>query len=96
MGFVAVISVLIVIPFFIPMRAYLDQAERMASETIGAPVTIGSGRLRLIPTPRVIAKDITVGQQQELKLEGLAVMPALGSLFADTKIIEVEVTRPVI
>lgn len=96
MGFVAVISVLIVIPFFIPMRAYLDQAERMASETIGAPVTIGSGRLRLIPTPRVIAKDITVGQQQELKLEELAVMPALGSLFADTKIIEVEVTRPVI
>ncbi len=94
-GFVAVISILIVIPFFIPVRTYLDQAERMASEEVGAPVTIGSGRLLLVPTPRVVAKDITVGKQQELKLEELSVVPALGSLFADTKVIEIKVTRPV-
>ena len=94
-GFIAVISILIVIPFFIPVRTYLDQAERMASEKVGAPVTIGSGRLLLVPTPRVVAKDITVGKQQELKLEELSVVPALGSLFADTKVIEIKVTRPV-
>ena len=95
-GFVAVISVLIVIPFFIPMRAYLDKAERMASEQIGAPVTIGSGRLMLIPTPRVVAKDISVGKQQELKLEELSVIPALASLLSETKIIEIKITKPVI
>lgn len=94
-GFIALISILIVIPFFIPVRTYLDQAERMASEAVGAPVTIGSGRLLLVPTPRVVAKDITVGKQQELKLEELSVVPALGSLFADTKVIEIKVTRPV-
>ena len=82
-GFVAVISILIVIPFFIPMRTYLDKAERMASEQIGAPVTIGSGRLLLIPTPRVVAKDISVGKQQELKLEELSVIPTLVSLLSE-------------
>ncbi len=94
-GFIAVISILIVIPFFIPVRTYLDQAERIASEKVGAPVTIGSGRLLLVPTPRVVAKDIMVGKQQEFKLEELSVVPALGSLFADTKVIEIKVTRPV-
>ena len=61
-GFVAVISVLIVIPFFIPMRTYLDKAERVVSEQICALITIGSGRQLLIPTPRLQAKDILVGK----------------------------------
>jgi uncharacterized protein involved in outer membrane biogenesis len=95
-GFVALISILIVIPFFIPMRTYLDKAERMASEQVGAPVSIGSGRLLLIPTPRVVAKDISVGKQQELKLEQLSVIPTLSSLLSETKIIEIKITKPVI
>lgn len=93
---VAVISVLIVIPFFIPMRTYLDKAERIASEKIGAPVTIGSGQLLLVPTPRVVTKDISVGKQQELKLEQLSVIPTLGSLLSETKIIEIKISKPVI
>lgn len=95
-GFVAAISVLIVIPFFIPMRAYLDQAERIASEKTGVPVTIGSGRLLLVPTPRVVAKDISAGKQQELRLEELSVIPTLASLLSETKIIEIKITKPVI
>ncbi len=94
--FVVLISVLIVIPFFIPMRTYLDKAEQVASEKVGAPVTIGSGRLQLIPTPRVVAKDILVGKQQELKLDELSVIPTLASLLSETKIIEIKITRPLI
>lgn len=94
--FVVLISILIVIPFFIPMRTYLDKAEQMASEKIGAPVTIGSGRLHLIPTPRVVVKDISVGEQQELKLDELSVVPTLASLLSETKVIEIKITKPVI
>lgn len=93
--FVVVISILIVIPFFIPIRSYLDQAERMASEQVGVPVSIGHGQLLLLPTPRVMVKDISVGRQQELKVEALSVVPELSSLFSDTKVIEITVTRPV-
>ncbi len=95
-GFIAVISILIVIPFFIPVRAYLDKAQSIASEKIGAPVTIASGRLLLIPTPRIIAREISVGEHQELKLDEVSIIPSLGSLLSETKIIEIKITRPVI
>lgn len=95
-GFIVLISILIVIPFFIPVRSYLDQAQRIASEKIGAPVTIASGRLLLIPTPRIVAGEISVGEQQELKLDEVSIVPSLGSLFSETKIIEIKITKPVI
>lgn len=94
--FVVLISILIVIPFFIPVRSYLDQAQRIASEKIGAPVTIASGRLLLIPTPRIVVGEISVGEQQELKLNEVSIVPSLGSLFSETKIIEIKITKPVI
>jgi hypothetical protein len=53
----------------------------MASEQIGAAVTIASGRLMLIPTLRIVAKEILVGNAQELKLEELTVIPALPMLW---------------
>lgn len=95
-AFVAVISVLIVIPFFIPMRSYLDEAQRLASEKIGAPVTIASGNLFLLPTPRVIAHDIAIGKQQELTVAEVSIIPALNSLFSATRVIELKVGKPII
>jgi uncharacterized protein involved in outer membrane biogenesis len=95
-GFVAVISVLIVIPFFIPMRSYLDQAQLAASEKIGVPVTIASGSLFLLPTPRVIARDITIGKQQELTLAEVSIIPDLKSLLSETRVLELKVDKPII
>jgi len=95
-GFIAVISILIVIPFFIPVRTYLDKAQQIASEKIGAPVTIASGRLLLIPTPRIITKEISVGEHQELKLDEIAIIPSMSSLLSETKVIEIKITNPVI
>jgi len=95
-GFVSVISILIVIPFFIPVRSYLDQAQHIASEKIGAPVTITSGRLLLLPTPRIVAEEISVGKQQELKVGEVSIIPSLGSLFSETKTMEIRITKPVI
>lgn len=95
-GFVAVISVLIVIPFFIPMRSYLDEAQLVASEKIGAPVTIAAGSLFLLPTPRVIARDITIGKQQEITLAEVSIIPALNSLLSETRVIELKVDKPII
>ena len=94
--FVCVISILIVIPFFIPMRSYLDEVQRAASLKIGVPVTIDSGKLLLLPKPRVVARNITIGRQEELKLAEVSIIPVLNSLFSATKVIELEVAKPVI
>lgn len=95
-GLIVILAVLIVIPLMIPVRTYLDQAQRMATEKMGVSVSIGDGRLQLLPTPRVIAQDIAIGAQQEVRVAALTVVPELSSLLADTKVINIELTRPII
>ncbi len=90
------IGLLLIAPFLIPMQTYLHKAEKIASEKLGQPVTIGSARLFLLPSPRVAASDIVVGKQQELQVESLVVTPTIGSLFSATKIIDLSISKPII
>ena len=95
-GFLITITSLIILPFFISMRTYLNEAERVASEKVGVPVTIQSGYLRLLPSPRLVMKDISLGQHVELKVADVVVIPTLSSLFSSTKVIDLEIGKPVI
>jgi len=67
-GLVVVISLLITLPFLIPAQTYLHKVESMASEKLGVPVTITAGHLLLLPSLRVVASEITVGKNQEIKV----------------------------
>lgn len=46
-GLILIVGVMYVVPLLIPVRAYLNQAERVATGKIGVPVSIRSGRLQL-------------------------------------------------
>ena len=78
------------------MQTYLHQAENIASEKLGQPVTIGSAHVLLLPSPRVSTSDIVVGAHEELKVASLVVTPTMASLFSDTKILDVSISKPVI
>lgn len=95
-GIAVVISLLILLPFLIPIRSYLNQAESMASQQLGAPVQIGDGHLSLLPTPRLILKDVTVGNQQDLQLASIAAVPSMSSLFDATKIVDIHIQQIVL
>jgi uncharacterized protein involved in outer membrane biogenesis len=95
-GAALVIGVLLIAPFLIPTQTYLHQAEKIASEKLGQPVSISSAHLFFLPTPRVVADDIVVGKNQELKVESLVVIPTIGSLFSATKIIDLTISKPVL
>jgi hypothetical protein len=95
-GLVIVISLLIILPFLIPMQTYLHEAETMASVELGVPVTINSGHLSLLPSPRVIVNKITAGKNQEIRLEQVVVKPILSSMFSATKSINVYVSKPIV
>lgn len=94
-GAALVIGLLLILPFLIPMQTYLHQAETIASEKLGQPVTISSAHLFLLPSPRVVASNIVVGAHQELKVESLVVIPTIASLFSQTKILDLHVSKPV-
>jgi len=90
-----VISLLLIVPFLIPMQTYLRQAEQLASEKLGQPVSIGSAHLFFLPSPHVTAHDIVLGKNQELKMDALVLTPTLTSLFSDTKTIDLQFKKPV-
>ena len=92
-----VLLALLIVPFFIPMSAYTKQAEALAAKALGVPVTIGSLRIALLPSPRLNAGDVTIGTNNELSVSHVSVVPALSSLFSDAKVISsVQIVKPII
>ena len=57
----AVVVVLFFAPFLIPMSSYTRQAESLAANALGVPVSIGSLRVALLPTPRLNVSDVVIG-----------------------------------
>ncbi len=93
----ALLAVLLVLPFAIPMRAYTKQAEALATKTLGVPVTIGSLRIVLLPSPRLNVSDVVAGKNKEFSVAHVNVVPALTTLFSENKVISsVQVDKPII
>jgi len=95
-GILVLISVLIILPFFIPIRTYLNEAEKLASDQLGVPVSISTGHFVFFPSPRVVISGLKVGKDSELEVEQLAVIPSLSTIFSETRVIDVEVTNPIV
>jgi uncharacterized protein involved in outer membrane biogenesis len=92
-----VIAALILIPFLIPMGGYIHRIEGMANEALGVPVKIGSLRLAFLPTPRVNAGNVIVGEHEDLTVDSVAIVPEIASLFSDVKKISViKIDQPVV
>lgn len=88
--------VLVVVPFLIPMSAYIIQAEQVASAALGVPVQIGGIRLAVLPTPRLNVTNVVVGNDEDFKVDDVAMVPAIFSVFSDVKTISsVTAKRPV-
>ncbi|PKO46404.1 MAG: AsmA family protein [Betaproteobacteria bacterium HGW-Betaproteobacteria-22] len=94
--FLALTSLLIILPFFIPVRSYLNQAEQQLSEKLGAPVSIGSAHFALLPSPRLIVKSAVVGKSEDLRVARLAVTPVLTSLLSRQLLFDLTLDEPVI
>ena len=91
------LAALFIVPFFIPMSAYTKQAEVLAAKALGVPVHIGSLRVALLPSPRLNAGDVVIGEHQALSVAHISVIPALMSLLSEHKVISsVQVDKPVI
>ena len=91
------VAVLFFVPFLIPMSAYIKQAEELAAAKLGVPVSIGSLRVALLPSPRLNVGEVVVGKNNEFSVEYVSVVPALTSLLSDAKVISsVQVKKPVI
>ncbi|MDO9150958.1 MAG: AsmA family protein [Methylotenera sp.] len=95
-GILVLISLLIILPFLISIRSYLNDAEALVSDELGVPVTISSGRLVLFPSPRVVINGLNVGKSSELKVEQVTVIPSLSTIFSETRVIDIDIIKPIV
>jgi hypothetical protein len=70
-----------------PLSAYAPEMERLASEAIGEPVRIGAVHASMFPGFHLKLDNVTVGQQQDVKVPSVIAYMDFGSVFGDQKII---------
>lgn len=79
---VILIAAAVAVPFFVPLSTFIPQITEQASKALGQPVVIGDLQLRLLPTPRAVARAVRVGKRDEAKVEELQIVPDLVSYLA--------------
>ncbi len=92
----ALFSVLIILPFLIPVETYLQQAEEIASEKLKTKVQLGNGHLTFLPSIGLAIDDIKVGDNDEVRIEKVTVVPTISSIFSDFKTVDIHITNPVV
>jgi uncharacterized protein involved in outer membrane biogenesis len=79
---VVVLALGAAIPLLVPVSRFLPELQSIASEKLGQPVTIGELSLHLLPTPRMVAKDIVVGKRSDARIGELEIVPELLSFIS--------------
>lgn len=62
--------------------ALAQRVARMATERLGVDVTVGALDWRLLPTPRVVLREVATAQERPLRLEQLTLQPRLWPLLS--------------
>lgn len=93
----ALIVVLAVVPFLIPMGTYIARIEQLASQKLGVPVRIESLRVAILPTPRVNLKGLVVGPNEDVRVAEVAAVLDVTTLFDNVRVISrLDVDEPVV
>jgi hypothetical protein len=87
-GVVVVIALAVGALHVIPMSAYIPTVEKIASDNIGEPVTIGSMKVSMLSGLQFKLANVNVGVTQDVTLNDVTVSPELGSIFGQRLIVK--------
>jgi uncharacterized protein involved in outer membrane biogenesis len=91
------LSLILALPWLIPLDRYIAEAEQAASAALGIPVRIGDLRIAMLPSPRLKIDQVNIGKKTLLSAEQIVVVPALASVFSGIKTISsIKIIEPVI
>jgi hypothetical protein len=82
-GVVALVGLIIGLIQVMPMSGYIPAVEKMVSNTLGEPVTIGSMKMSVLSGLQFKLGNVNIGTTQDVSLKEVLVTPELGSLFGD-------------
>lgn len=96
-AFAILLTLLIVLPFLVPMGTYVAQIEQAASAKLGVPVKIEALHFALLPTPRANVSGLVVGKDAEIQVGDVAAVLDVATLFDDVRVIsKLKVDEPVL
>ncbi|HEV8647413.1 MAG TPA: hypothetical protein VGR01_17775, partial [Burkholderiales bacterium] len=71
----------------IPINTYIPSIEKLASDHIGEPITIGSMRISVLGGFSMNLDDVKVGTTQDVKIDKVELSLDFGSVFGEVKVI---------
>ncbi len=86
-GIVVIVAVVVGGIQVIPMNTYAPSMEKLASDHIGEPVTIGSIRLSVLGGLSMNLENVMVGTTQDVKIDRMELSLDFGSVFGDVAVI---------
>ncbi|MGH8863582.1 MAG: hypothetical protein ACREVZ_02885 [Burkholderiales bacterium] len=86
-GVVVVVALVVGGIQMIPMNTYIPSIEKLASDHIGEPVTIGSVRISVLGGFSMNLDNVMVGTTQDVKIDKVELSLDLGSVFGEVKVI---------
>ncbi|HEV7820135.1 MAG TPA: AsmA-like C-terminal region-containing protein, partial [Burkholderiales bacterium] len=69
----------------VPVTGYIPAVERLISERVQQPVSIGGLRFTLFPTPQLKIERMSIGKGQEARIDATLIPITLGTIFDDKK-----------
>ncbi len=82
-----VVGAAVAVPFLVPVASLIPRITLVLSASLGQPVTIADLRVRLLPTPRLVAEGIRIGKKDEVVIGELEIVPELLSLLSGPRTI---------
>jgi hypothetical protein len=86
-GVVVVFGLLIGGVQLIPMNSYIPAVEKLASDHIKEPVTIGSMKVSILSGFSMNLENVRMGTTQDVKIDRVALSPEFGSVFGAVKVV---------
>ncbi len=83
--FVALVVALFAVPPLLPMKDYATGIEKALTASLQQPVHVGQLAGRLLPTPRLELKDVSIGEARPIQAQQARVDFALSALFSSNK-----------
>ena len=71
-----------------PMSGYIPAVEKMVSDKVGEPVTIGSIKMSLLSGFEFRLGNVNIGSTQDVTLTDVVVVPEVGSLLGDRMVLK--------
>lgn len=83
--FVALVIALFAVPPLLPMKDYATGIEKALTASLQQPVHVGQLAGRLLPTPRLELKEVSIGETKPIQVQQARVDFALSALFSSNK-----------